>query len=79
MSTCLEFVVEEPIAFGLTELPAVEMLPANEADESCGCGVPGELIVYELPSSFWKGLADCDNGRVVDLDTALDTPPPNDE
>jgi len=29
----------------------------------------------EIPSSFFEGLNDCESGRVVDMDTALNTEP----
>ena len=79
MSTYPEFVTEEPLPFGLTALPAVEVFLDAETDAASACHVPVEVIVHELPSSFWEGLADCDHGRVVDLDAALESPPPDDE
>ena len=30
-----------------------------------------------VPDSFLKGLADCDAGRVVDMEKAMQDPPPN--
>lgn len=29
---------------------------------------------YDIPDSFWLGLRECEEGRVVDLDKALDDP-----
>ena len=29
-----------------------------------------------IPKSFWNGLADCDAGRVVDMERAIEEPPP---
>jgi hypothetical protein len=29
-----------------------------------------------IPESFWEGLVDCAEGRVVDMDVALNQPPP---
>jgi hypothetical protein len=29
-----------------------------------------------VPDSFLKGLADCDAGRVVDMEKAMEEPPP---
>jgi hypothetical protein len=30
----------------------------------------------EIPADFLRGMADCQHGRVVDMETALNTPPP---
>jgi hypothetical protein len=30
-----------------------------------------------VPDSFLKGLADCDAGRVVDMEKAMEEPPPD--
>jgi hypothetical protein len=30
----------------------------------------------EIPDSFLRGLADCDAGRVVDMERAIEEPPP---
>ena len=30
----------------------------------------------EIPADFLRGMADCRHGRVVDMETALNTPPP---
>jgi len=30
-----------------------------------------------VPDSFLKGLSDCDEGRVVDMEKAMEEPPPN--
>jgi hypothetical protein len=35
--------------------------------------VPVEI---KIPDSFWVGLKECDSGRVVDMDRALNEPPP---
>ena len=42
-------------------LPADEYLPAKDED---------------IPASFWQGLKDIEEGRVVDMETALNEPPP---
>jgi antitoxin (DNA-binding transcriptional repressor) of toxin-antitoxin stability system len=42
-------------------VPADEYLPAKDAD---------------IPASFWQGLKDIEEGRVVDMETALNEPPP---
>ena len=34
-------------------------------------------INLAIPASFLKGLADCDAGRVVDMDKAMEEPPPS--
>jgi hypothetical protein len=28
-----------------------------------------------VPESFWRGLADCQSGRVMEMDEALENPP----
>lgn len=35
-----------------------------------------QLEDQEIPNSFWEGLADCEAGRVVDMEVALSEPPP---
>lgn len=42
-------------------VPADEYLPAKDKD---------------IPASFWQGLKDIEEGRVVDMETALNEPPP---
>ena len=34
-------------------------------------------LTVEIPAAFLKGLADCDAGRVIDMDKAMEEPPPN--
>ena len=36
-----------------------------------------QIKVITIPESFWKGLSDCDSGRVVDMDRAMNDTPPN--
>jgi predicted transcriptional regulator len=36
-----------------------------------------QLEEGDIPDSFKKGMADIEAGRVVDLDTALNKPPPS--
>ena len=43
----------------------------NPWDSSCT--IPLEI---KIPDSFWEGLEDCDAGRVVDTERALNEPPP---
>ena len=33
-------------------------------------------VDIKIPDSFWEGLEDCDSGRVVDTERALNEPPP---
>jgi prevent-host-death family protein len=42
-------------------VPADEYLPAKDEN---------------IPASFWQGLKDIEEGRVVDMETALNEPPP---
>jgi hypothetical protein len=35
-----------------------------------------EILPPSVPQSFWKGLRDCLEGRHVDMDQALQEPPP---
>jgi prevent-host-death family protein len=42
-------------------IPAEEYLPAKDAD---------------IPASFWKGLKESREGNGVDMETALNEPPP---
>jgi len=42
-------------------IPADEYLPAKDKD---------------IPASFWQGLKDIEEGLVVDMETALNEPPP---
>jgi hypothetical protein len=79
MTACLQFIPDEPLACEVSELPTAEILSVVEVQLPSSGSLPVEFIVDELPSSFWQGLADCDKGEVVDLDVALNTPPPDDE
>ena len=63
---------------------AVGCTSANSAEfesEICSTFATGEsattlLHIRIIPASFWKGLADCDSGRVVDMGRALEDEPP---
>jgi len=46
-------------------------------DELPGRSGTIQVNVTEIPKSFWKGISDCDSGRVIDMDRALNEPPPN--
>jgi|GEM_PF-4865034 len=46
-------------------------------DEVAGQSGTIQINVTEIPKSFWKGISDCDSGRVIDMDRALNEPPPN--
>jgi hypothetical protein len=46
-------------------------------DEPVGYSGTTKIHLNRIPKSFWKGLADCDSGRVVDMDRAMNEPPPN--
>jgi hypothetical protein len=35
-----------------------------------------QIDITPIPESFFRGLADCENGRVVDMDRAMDEKPP---
>jgi hypothetical protein len=48
------------------------MIDPSDAVESTSM-----VLDLEVPDSFWKGLADCDAGRVVDFERALEEDPPN--
>lgn len=37
------------------------------------CAIKAEI---KIPDSFWAGLQDCNSGRVVDMEKALNEPPP---
>jgi hypothetical protein len=36
-----------------------------------------KLDIQTIPESFMRGMADCQSGRVVDMDKAMTEPPPN--
>jgi len=36
-----------------------------------------QINMKSVPKSFWKGLSDCDSGRVIDMDRAMNEPPPS--
>jgi hypothetical protein len=36
-----------------------------------------QIEIQPVPESFLKGLADCEAGRVVDMERALEEPPQN--
>jgi prevent-host-death family protein len=44
-------------------IPADEYLPVKDED---------------IPESFWQGVKDMEEGRLVDMETALNEPPPRD-
>lgn len=46
-------------------------------DAVAGHSSTTQIDVMEIPKSFWKGLSDCDSGRVIDMDRAMNEPPPN--
>ena len=45
-------------------------------DKATGQSGAIPIDVKIIPDSFWEGLADCDAGRVVDMDRAMNEPPP---
>ena len=45
--------------------------------ENCLVATSGTPQVdVEIPASFLRGLADCEAGRVVDMERAMNEPPP---
>jgi hypothetical protein len=34
------------------------------------------IDITPIPESFFRGLADCENGRVIDMERAMDEKPP---
>jgi hypothetical protein len=35
-----------------------------------------QIDIKPIPESFFRGMADCENGRVVDMERAMDEKPP---
>jgi hypothetical protein len=43
-----------------------------------GVSTTNPVTVQAVPPSFWEGLNQCENGQTVDMDRALQEPPPED-
>ena len=53
----------------------IEALPKNQRAQVIE--FVHQLEEGDIPDSFKKGMADIEAGRVVDMDTALNKPPPS--
>jgi len=51
--------------------------PSGPVERSTGsCASFSLKILPPVPDSFWKGLKECNEGRHVDMEKALEEPPP---
>ncbi len=56
-------------------IKGIEALPRNQRVQVIE--FVHQLEEEDIPDSFKKGMADIEAGRVVDMDTALNKPPPS--
>jgi hypothetical protein len=55
--------------------PGVEFTSRIKTNPS-GTSSVVRIDITPIPESFFRGLADCENGRVIDMERAMDEKPP---
>jgi hypothetical protein len=55
--------------------PRIQISPLNLVRGEAVCGVT-QINTEPIPESFFRGLADCEAGRVVEMDRAMNESPP---
>jgi hypothetical protein len=57
--------------------PGVEFDSRILVDTAIGRSAAIRIDVKIIPESFLRGMADCENGRVIDMERAMDEKPPH--
>lgn len=65
----------ETVSLNFTVGEAVPWEPFQTRYNTSSSSPFSVVKVDDVPESFLQGLADCEAGRMVDLDTALNEPP----